>query len=96
MGRNYHILGKDHREELSEYLSREGQLLLPLVELLETAEMAVDELIDIAGRSTIEAVLKISAQGIAGAKHQEKHGSEIGWHGSQTGVVGLSDRKLRV
>ncbi len=96
MGRNYHILGKDHTEELSEHLSREGQLLLPLVELLETAEIAVDELIDIAGRSTIEAVLKISAQGVAGAKHQGKHGSEIGWHGSQTGVVSLSDRKLRV
>jgi transposase-like protein len=96
MGRNYHILGKDHTEELSEYLSRDGQLLLPLVELLETAEIAVDELIDIAGRSTIEAVLKISAQGVAGAKHQGKRRGKIGWHGSQTGVVSLSDRKLRV
>ncbi len=35
----YQILDKKHREELSEYLSRDGQLLLPLVELLETAEM---------------------------------------------------------
>ena len=96
MGRNYHILGKDHTEELSKYLSRDGQLLLPLVELLETAEIAVDELIDIAGRSTIEAVLKISAQGVAGAKHQGKRRGKIGWHGSQTGVVSLSDRKLRV
>lgn len=96
MGRNYHILGKDHTEELSEYLSRDGQLLLPLVELLETAEIAVDEVIDIAGRSTIEAVLKISAQGVAGAKHQGKRRGKIGWHGSQTGVVSLSDRKLRV
>ena len=96
MGRNYHILSKDHREELSEYLSRDGQLLLPLVELLETAEMAVDELIDIAGRSTIEAVLKISAQGVAGAKHQGKRRDKVGWHGSQAGVVSLSDRKLRV
>ena len=96
MGRNYHILGKDHTEELSEYLSRDGQLLLPLVELLETAEIAVDEVIGIAGRSTIEAVLKISAQGVAGAKHQGKRRGKIGWHGSQTGVVSLSDRKLRV
>ena len=62
MRRNYHILGKDHTEELSEYLSRDGQLLLPLVELLETAEIAVDDLIDNAGRSTIEAVMKILAQ----------------------------------
>ena len=56
----------------------------------------MDELIDIAGRSTIEAVLKISAQGVAGAKHQGKRRGKIGWHGSQTGVVSLSDRKLRV
>ena len=70
--------------------------MLPLVELLETAEMAVDELVDIVGRSMIEAVLKISAQGVAGAKHQGKRRGEIGWHGSQTGVVSLSDHKLRV
>ena len=31
MTRNYHILGKDHNEELSEYFSRDGQLLLALV-----------------------------------------------------------------
>lgn len=54
MGRNYHILEKDHSEELSEYLSRDGQLLLPLVELLETAEMAVDELIDIAAGARLK------------------------------------------
>ncbi len=93
---NYQTLDKNHTEELSEYLSRDGQLLLPLVELLETAEMAVDELIDVAGRSTIEAVLKISAQGVAGAKRQGKRRGEIGWHGSQSGLVSLSDRKLRV
>ena len=95
MRRNYHILGKDHTEELSEYLSRDGQLLLPLVELLETAEIAVDELIDIAGRSTIEAVMKILAQDdVAEAKHQGKRRGKVGWHRSQTGVVSLSERKM--
>jgi hypothetical protein len=54
MRRNYHILGKDYTEELSQYLSRNGQLLLPLVELLETAEIAVDELIDIAGEARLK------------------------------------------
>ena len=54
----------------------------------------MDELIDIAGRSTIEAVLKILAQGVAGAKHQGKCRGKVGWHRSQTGVVSLSDRKL--
>jgi hypothetical protein len=78
MRRNYHILGKDHTEELYEYLSRDGQLLLPLVELLETAEIAVDELIDIAGQSTIEGVLKISEQRVAGTKHQGKRRGKEG------------------
>ena len=54
----------------------------------------MDELIDIAGRSTIETVLKILAQGVAGAKHQGKRRGKVGWHRSQTGVVSLSDRKL--
>ena len=96
MRRNYHILDKDHNEELSEYFSRDGQLLLALVQLLETSEIAVDELIDIAGRSTIETVLKILAQGVAGAKHQGKRRGKVGWHRSQTGVVSLSDYKLMV
>ena len=79
MRRNYHTLGKDHTEELSEYLSRDGQLLLPLVELLETAEIAVDDLIDNAGRSTIEAVMKILAQDdVAEAKHQGKRRGKEG------------------
>ena len=96
MRRNYHILGKDPNEELSEYFSREGQLLLALVQLLETSEIAVYELIDIAGRSTIETMLKILAQGVAGAKHQGKRRGKVGWHRSQTGVVSLSDYKLMV
>jgi hypothetical protein len=72
MGKNYHIVDKKHKDGLAKYLSRAGQMLLPLVELLENAKPAVDELIDVAGRSAIEAVLKLSAQGGAGAKRQGK------------------------
>lgn len=96
MSKSYHILDKQRKEELSELLSREGQILLPLVELLENAGMAVDELIDVAGRSAVEAVLKLSAQGVAGAKRQGKPRGETGWHGSQPGIVGLAERKIRV
>jgi transposase-like protein len=81
---------------LSEFLSKDGQLLLPLLELIEKAEVAVDELIDMAGRSTIEAVLTLSAQQVAGAKHPGQENGEIRWHGRQPGLVPLSDRKLRV
>jgi hypothetical protein len=77
-------------------LSKEGQLLLPMLELIEQAEMAVDELIDVMGRATIEAVLTLSAQQIAGPKEPGKAGGAIRWHGTQKGVVALSERKLRV
>ncbi len=68
-----------------------------MLELIEQAEMAVDELIDVAGRATIEAVLNLSAQELAGPKHPGKRtGGDIGWHGVQHGVVSLAERKLRI
>jgi transposase-like protein len=68
-----------------------------MLELIEQAEMAVDELIDVAGRATIEAVLILSAQELAGSKHPGKRtGGNIGWHGEQDGVVSLAERKIRI
>jgi len=78
------------------FLSKEGQLLLPMLDLITQAEMAVDELIEVTGRAAIEAILTLSAQQVAGPKHPGKKGSNICWHGSQKGVVALSERKLRV
>jgi hypothetical protein len=77
-------------------MAKNGQLLLPLVELLETSRMAVDDLIDVLGRASIEAVLQMSAAGLAGEKHQCRKGGDLNWHGTQEGKVSLSDRKLRV
>lgn len=67
-----------------------------MVELIEQSQKAVDELIDGVGRATIEAVLKLSAQGIAGPPHPGKKGGAIGWHGREAGTVCLRERKLRV
>ena len=78
------------------YLAQNGQVLLPLVELVETSHMAVYELIEVLGRASIEAVLQLSAAAVAGEKHQGRKGGAIGWHGAQEGKVSLSDRKLRV
>jgi len=96
MSRVYQIAERKDRKALAEFLSKEGQLLLPMVELIEQAEMAVDELIDVMGRATIEAVLTLSAQQIAGPKAPGRAGGAIRWHGRQNGVVALSERKLRV
>jgi hypothetical protein len=52
--------------------ARDGQLLLPLLDLIEHAEAAIDNLIDVMGRATIEVVLLMSAAGVAGPKQQGK------------------------
>lgn len=96
MKQGYQVADRRDSRALSEFLSKDGQLLLPLLELIEKAELAVDELIDVAGRSTIEAVLTLSAQQVAGSKHPGQEKGTIRWHGRQSGVVPLSDRKLRV
>src|SRR5690554_4767681 len=88
----------DHRDSraLSEFLSGEGSALAPLLTLIEDAELAVDDLITTAGRATIEAVLTLSAQQVAGGKHPGAEKGSIRWHGRQRGCVQLADRKLRV
>jgi putative transposase len=96
VGKPYHIVGKESSEELGRYLAKNGQVLLPMVELIEQSKMAVDELIDVLGRAQIEAVLRLSAERIAGPPHPGKKGGEIGWHGREEGTVCLKERKLRV
>jgi transposase-like protein len=96
MQKDYQIADVKDSRKLAELLSREGQLLLPMLELVEQAEMAIDELIDVMGRATVEAVLLMSAEEIAGPRRPGKKGGEVRWHGRQDGVVALSERKLRV
>lgn len=100
MKRTYHTInkqGKANERKLAEFLSKRGQLLLPMVDLIEQCQMACDELIDVAGRATIQAVLDLSAQQIAGARQQGKQRSgDVVWYGQQSGTVMLSDRKLAV
>jgi len=96
MRRSYQIVRRSDTKKIVEFFAKNGQMLLPMVELIEGARMAVDELIDVMGRASIEAVLLMSAQGVAGEKHQGKKGGDVCWHGRQSGFVTLSDRKLRV
>ncbi len=93
---DYEIADRKDSRALTEFLQKEGQFLLPIVSLIETAQGAIDEVIDVAGRATIEAVLHLSAQEVAGKKHPGQAQGAIRWHGQQSGVVPLSNRKLRV
>lgn len=97
MSKDYQIIGKKDRRQIAKFLAANGQAVLPMVDLIEQSQMAIDELVETLGRATIEAVLQISAAGIAGERHQgKKTGSKAGWHGSQGGVVTLESRKMRI
>ena len=92
----YQIGSNVDRRKIAEYLRQDGQLLLPLLELICNTENALDEVIDLVGRGAIEAILMLSAEQIAGQKQPGKARDDICWHGRQMGVVSLSDRKVRV
>jgi hypothetical protein len=49
MKSSYQIVDVKDSRGYAKYLAQNGQLLLPLVELLEASRLAVDELIDILG-----------------------------------------------
>ena len=62
----YRIVSRDNSQSLAEYLTENGQIPLPMVELIEGSRMPIDEL----GRASIEAVLQLSAWGVAGEKRR--------------------------
>ena len=96
MGKNYQVVSRDERRALVRWLTKHGQGLLPLVELVESTELALEELVDVTGRATIEAVLELSAMQVAGEPHRGQRGGAIIWHGRQQGQVSLAERKVRV
>ena len=96
MSRAYQVCDTKDSRKWAESLAKEGQLLLPMLDLIERAETAVDEVIDVVGRGTLEAILLMSAQEVAGPRHPGRTGGEVRWHRRQPGVVTLSDRKVRV
>ena len=98
MKRTYEVRDRADKRAIREFLKREGQFLLPILELVEQTEVAIDEVIQVMGRATIEAVLEMSAEGVAGVKQAGRSRAEDDtvWYGRQGGVVYLSDRKVRV
>jgi hypothetical protein len=92
----YHIVEKDDIRGWASFLVKNGQAMLPMVELIEQSQAAVDERMEVLGRATIEAVLRLSAEGIAGPLHPGKKGGAVGWHGREKVTVCQKERKLRV
>ncbi len=99
MKKPYHIVSREAKSastSIEEFARANGQILLPWVELITEARLAVDEVIHQIGRQTIETILSLSAQEIAGPRTPGKASGDIRWHGSQAGRVSLADRQIQV
>ncbi len=76
----YHVLelgSKGAEETIQKFCQTNGQMLLPVVDLITEARLAVDEVIDRAGRGLIETILSMSAEQIAGPKSPGKASGEV-------------------
>ena len=89
--------GKVNEQELAGFLDKNGQRLLPMVDLIEQCQLACDQLIDMTGRAAIQAVLQLSAMEAAGGPQQQgkRRTGDVVFYGRQAGQVLLSDHKLR-
>ena len=101
MKKAYRTIGKQgnvNEQELASFLAKNGQALLPMVDLIEQCRVACDELIDVTGRAAIQAVLQLSAMEAAGGPQRQgkRRTGDVVFYGRQAGQVLLSDRKLEV
>jgi putative transposase len=95
--RSYHVVSCSKRgaaRTLAAFCRANGQVLLPLVELVEQARLAVDTVIEQVSQQTLETILDLSAEQLAGARTPGRASGEIRWHGRQTGRVSLADRQI--
>lgn len=96
---NYHVIegkGKSAERALTAFCRANGQVLLPLVELIEQARLTVSSVLDQVSQQTIEMILQLSAEQVAGPRTPGRTSGEIHWYGRQAGRVSLEDRQLSV
>lgn len=94
-----YIVTRAERESASvvqQFCQANGQILLPIVEMIQSASEVMTTVIHELGRQTLETILTLSAAQVAGAKTPGKASGEIRWHGAQPGHVNLADRKVEV
>ena len=84
------------KSALAEMLGQHSGELLPLLELVQELEVTLDDVFEVVGRTCVERMLQLSAEQVAGPRHQGKAGGEIRWHGTQEGRVTLSTQKIGV
>jgi len=97
--RPYHLVTRAARESaavIEQFCRANGQILLPLLNLIESASQVVETVIHEIGHQTLEQILVLSAEQVAGRRTPGKASGDVRYHGSQLGRVQLADRKLKV
>jgi putative transposase len=97
--KTYHIVTRAARESaavIEQFCQTNGQILLPIVNLIQSASHEVETVIHEIGHRTLELLLTLSAEQVAGERTPGKATGEIRHYGSQPGRVILADRKVRV
>ena len=95
MKKPYHIVTRAARESaavIEQFCQANGQILLPLLNLIENASQVVETVIHEIGHQTLEQILVLSAERVAGARTPGKASGEIRYYGSQPGRGGCPDR----
>jgi transposase-like protein len=90
------VVGKHDADALAACFADQGQVLLPLLELLHDAKANIAELMNDAARCLVEQLLVCSAEEVAGTKHPGQRQGAIRWHGTQRGRIALPERRLAI
>jgi putative transposase len=87
---------KDSAAVIEQFCNANGQILLPIVGMIQNASQVVDTVIHEIGVKTLELILVLSAEQVAGPRSPGKVTGEIRHYGSQLGRIQLADRKVRL
>jgi hypothetical protein len=97
--KTHHIVTRGARESaavVEQFCQTNGQILPPIVSLIQNASQVVEHVIHEIGHQMIEQSWYLSAEQLAGARTPGKTKRGIRHHGSQAGCVQLADRKVKV
>jgi len=99
LSKTYQIVTRAANESatvIEQFCKANGQILLPIVNMIQSASQVVDGVVHEIGVKTLELILALSAEQVAGPRTPGKTSGEIRHYGSQRGRVQLADRKVRV
>jgi transposase-like protein len=99
LSKTYQIVTRAAKESaavIEQFCKANGQILLPIVDMIQSASQVVDSVVHEVGVKTLELILALSAEQVAGPRTPGKASGDIRHYGSQRGRVQLADRKVRV